>query len=376
MIEKGQISAFQFAIILYATVLATSILIVPSLTSRMAGRDLWLSPVWASLIGFFTVYVVTQLHKHYPGETIIQYCQHILGPFPGKVIGLLYLISFVHLSGIILREYAEFIVGSFLTKTPMAVVIGGLVFLCAAAVRGGVEAIGRSAQVFSSLFIFPLLLMILFLLPEWKISNMFPFLEHGIMPSIKGAATPQAWFSQSFLLTFFLPFVRDRVKVRKYGYATVFAILLTLVIMDLTALFVFGRITSMLVYPVMNVASYVSIADFLEHLESVVMAVWVVGIFVKVNAFYYALVLGTAQWLNLSDYRPLVLPYGFIMTLFSFWSLPSLQVVAHFLERSIPFYGPLFFTIIPSCLLLIAIVKNKLKGRKKGMQAKEVREET
>ncbi|WP_282198251.1 GerAB/ArcD/ProY family transporter [Collibacillus ludicampi] len=376
MIEKGKISAFQMAIILYATVLATSILIVPSLTSKFAGRDLWLSPVWASPIGFFTVYVVTRLHKLYPGETIIQYCQHILGPFPGKVIGFLYLIALVHFSGIILREYAEFVASSFLIKTPMAVVIGCLTFVCASTVRGGLEVIGRSAQVFSGLFVFPLLLMILLLLPEWKISNLFPVLEHGIMPSIRGAATPQAWFSQSFLLTFFLPFVTDRVKVRKYGYATVFAILLTLVITDLTALFVFGRITPMLVYPVMNVASYVSIADFLEHLESVVMAVWVVGIFVKVNAFYYALVLGTAQWLNLSDYRPLVLPYGFIMTLFSFWSLPSLQAVAHILERVIPFYGTLFFTLIPSCLLLIALVKNKRRKRKMENQTTSVREET
>jgi spore germination protein KB len=87
MIEKGKMSAFQVAIILYATVLATAILIVPSLTSRIAGKDLWLSPVWASLVGFFTVYDAIQLHKLYPGETIIQYCQHMLGSFLGKVIG-------------------------------------------------------------------------------------------------------------------------------------------------------------------------------------------------------------------------------------------------------------------------------------------------
>jgi spore germination protein KB len=363
MIEKGKISAFQLAIILYATVLATALLIVPSMTSRFAGRDLWLSPVWASLIGFFTVYVATQLHKLYPGETIIQYCQHILGPFPGKVIGFLYLIALVHFCGSILREYAEFIVGNFLTNTPMVVVIGSLVLVCAVTVRGGVEVIGRSAQTFSGLFIFPLLLMILMLLPDWKINNMFPILDHGIMPSIMGAVTPQAWFSQTFLLTFLLPFVTDRVKVRKYGYITVFAILLTLVITNVTTLFVFGKITPMLVYPVMNAASYVSIADFLEHLESVVMAVWVAGVFVKINTFYYALVLGTAQWLNLSDYRPLVLPYGFLMTLFSFWSLPSFQELVHLLERSIPFYGPLFFTFIPSCLLLIAFVKSKIRKR-------------
>jgi spore germination protein KB len=371
MIEKGKMSTFQLAIILYATVLATAILIVPSLTSRIAGKDLWLSPVWASLIGFFTVYVAIQLHKLYPGETIIQYCQHMLGSFPGKVIGFLYLISLVYFCGILLREYAEFIVGSFLTATPMVVVIGSLTFVCAVAVRGGVEVIGRSAQVFSGLFIFPLLLMILMLLPEWKISNMFPVLEHGIMPSIRGATTPQAWFSEVFLMTFFLPFVTDRLRIIKYGYVTVSMILLTLVITNLTALFVFGRITPILIYPVMNAASYVNIADFFEHLEAVVMAVWVAGAFVKINAFYYALVLGTAQWLNLSDYRPLVLPYGLLITLFSFWSLPNLQVLVHLLETSIPFYLTLLFTVIPSLLLLISFVRKKLRQANKTVSVRE-----
>jgi spore germination protein KB len=376
VIEKGKISAFQLSIILYATVLATAILIVPSISGRFAGRDFWLSPIWASLVGFFTVYVSTQLGKLYPGETIIQYAQHILGSFPGKVIGFLYLIVFVHVCGVILREYAEFIASSFLTDTPMAVVVGSLVIVCAAAVRGGVEIIGRSAEVFSSLFIFPLLLMILMLLPDWKINNMFPIMEHGIMPSIKGAATPQGWFSEVFLLNFFLPFVTDRANVRKYGYVTVVVILLTLVITNITALFVFGRITPLLVYPVMNVASYVSIADFLEHLEAAVMALWVTGAFVKINAFYYSLVMGTAQWLNLSDYRPLVLPFGFLMTLFSFWSLPSLQELAHFLEISMPFYLPLFYTVIPSLLLLIAFMKSRFRKKNMGNQVASVREET
>ena len=50
----------------------------------------------------------------------------------------------------------------------------------------------------------------------------------------------------------------------------------------------------------MQVAEYINIADFFEHVESVVMAIWVVGAFIKISAFYYAAALGTAQWLNLS----------------------------------------------------------------------------
>ncbi len=42
--------------------------------------------------------------------------------------------------------------------------------------------------------------------------------------------------------------------------------------------------------------------------------------------FYYVSALGTAQWLNLSDYRPVVWPIGILIVIFSLWSLPTASV--------------------------------------------------
>ncbi len=52
MIEKGKISAAQMAMMMYPTIIATAILLVPAITARHANQDMWLSPLWASLIGF------------------------------------------------------------------------------------------------------------------------------------------------------------------------------------------------------------------------------------------------------------------------------------------------------------------------------------
>ncbi|WP_338044698.1 hypothetical protein [Paenibacillus periandrae] len=40
------------------------------------------------------------------------------------------------------------------------------------------------------------------------------------------------------------------------------------------------------------------------------MAIWVMGTFVKITIYYYAVLLGIAQWRSLSNYRPLVFPIG------------------------------------------------------------------
>jgi spore germination protein KB len=140
---------------------------------------------------------------------------------------------------------------------------------------------------------------------------------------------------------------------------------MTLVVVNLIVLFVLGSTTSTKNYPLMNVSRYISLADFFEHLESAIMAVWIVGAFVKISVFYYAAALGTAQWLNLSDYRPVVWPIGILIVEFSFWSYPSAMDVSRFDIIAFPFYGVLMQTLIPLLLLVIAVVKRN-RQRKKG----------
>jgi spore germination protein KB len=79
--------------------------------------------------------------------------------------------------------------------------------------------------------------------------------------------------------------------------------------------------------------------------------------------FYYAAALGTAQWLNLSDYRPVVWPIGILIVEFSFWSLPSSMEAGRNDVIAFPFQGILMQTIIPLLLLVIAAIrKRKRKG--------------
>ncbi|MDM5154509.1 endospore germination permease [Bacillus sp. DX1.1] len=360
--EKGKISSFQMALMIVPTIIATAILIVPSITGKFAGRDMWISPILASLNGFFTAFLMYRLHKIYPNKTFIQYSEHIIGRIPGKVLGFVYLFFFLHTCGSICREYADFVIGSFLPKTPMIVVLGSIIFVCAFAVRGGVEVIGRVAQLLIPLFILPLFLLIL-LLSDLKPVNMLPIMEHGIMPSVMGAAVPQGWFAEIFMISMLLPFLTDREKGMKWSVFSVIVAMLTLTYTNIMGILHFGNSVISYAYPLFSAFRYISIAGFFEHLESVVITFWILGVFVKISVFYYALVLGTAQWLQCSNYRPIVFPLGFLLMLFGIWVASAEQEMTRFLGEVFPFYGALMFTLIPLLLLLIAIIHKKWKDK-------------
>lgn len=361
MIEKGKISAFQMALMMNPTILATGILLVPSITAAKAGRDMWLSPLWGSLAGVLTVYIAFQLNKFYPKETIIQYSKHIIGRILGKILGFVYLFFYLHVNGIIIREYGEFISGNFLLKTPSIIILASMTLVCAMAVRGGLEVISRSAQIFIPIVILLWIMVVVMLTMDLEPTNMLPIFENGLIPSLLGAAAPTAWFSEYILLAFLLPYLTDRQKGLKWGMLSVFSVLFIMVVTNFVALFLFGEITADLVYPVMNAGKYISVAEFFEHLESVIMAIWITGTFIKISVFYYALALGTAQWLNLSEYKSVVLPLGLLLVLFADWSAPNLTQLKSLLGTSLVFYLLSIQLFIPSLLLFLVVVQRKFK---------------
>ncbi|MFB5281576.1 endospore germination permease [Peribacillus sp. Hz7] len=357
--EKGKISSLQMAIMMYPAIVATAILGVPSITAKYAKTDLWLSPILASLLGYMTVYIAYKLHKLYPKQTVIQFSEQIIGRFAGKLIGFLFLSFYIQITGHMLRQYAEFVVDSFLVNTPISVIMALMALLCSFIVRGGLEVLGRAAQLFSPIFTLPLLFLIILVFPDFEFKNIFPILGEGIMPPIKGAIVPGGWFTEFFLITFLLPFLTDQKKGMKYGMMTVFVVMMTLVVVNLIVLFILGPTTPTKFYPLMSVARYISLADFFEHLESAIMAIWVVGAFIKISVFYYGIALGTAQWLNLSDYRSIVWPLGILLVIFSFWSFPSTLELNKYSVETFPFLGLLIQMIIPLFLLGIALIRKR-----------------
>ncbi|MGM7721587.1 GerAB/ArcD/ProY family transporter [Metabacillus sp. Hm71] len=364
MIEKGKISAKQMAIMMYPVIVGTGIISVPAVTAKYAKNDLWVSPIWASLLGFIAVYIAFQLHKLYPRQTIIQYSELIMGRILGKILGFIYLVFYIQMNGGGIRIYGDFVTGAFLTNTPIIVVISTMVLVCTFAVRGGIEVMARTAQFFIPLYVLSTVIIIILLLPELDYKNMLPILEHGLMPSMKGAIAPGGWFAEFILVSFLFPYLTDVEKGGKWGMISVFSVMITFIATNFVILFLFGGNTARYLYPLFAASQYISIADFLEHLESVIMAMWVAGNFIKFSVVFYAIVLCTAQWLNLSDYRPLVFPLGFLTLLFSIWGVPSKMVESEYNFIVFPVYSFFVQILIPLLLFMVAVLRKRNRTKR------------
>lgn len=353
MLEKGRISSSQLGVMMFLTMIATVVLTVPSLTGKYAGNDMWLSPIWASGTGFLTLFIMVGLHRIFPGMSIIQYVEQITGVLIGKGIGILYVCFLIHTTGIVVRTYSEFIVNAFLDRTPIVVVASSMLLLTGYAVICGLETISRLAQFFLPLFLFPLLFFPL-LGKDMEFGNIFPILNDGLIPSIKGAIVPQAWYSEIFLVNFLLPFLADPDKALRACVFSIIGMILDLILCCLVVLFIFGRQVTDLIYPVMYAFGYIRIADFLENLESLAMMLWVVGAFVKIAVFHYVSILSISQWLRLSSYRSVVWPITLFIGLCSMWAIPNQQELLYYTGTTFPILSLIVHVLLPSLLFGLA----------------------
>ncbi|MBB6734645.1 GerAB/ArcD/ProY family transporter [Cohnella zeiphila] len=357
MIEKGKISSLQLGLAMYLMIGATSTLIVPAISAKQAKQDMWISPIWGALWGILCIFLAWKLERLYPRSTFVEYSERIVGKVAGKAISFVFLFFLLLVIGSIIREYEEFIILAFLPNTPMAVVVAGIVMASSFAVRSGLEVLVRFAVLFAPLFGLLLAFIFLFLLPDLDWQNVRPVLGYGVMPSIKGAIEPIAWFIEFFAIAFLLPCLRNRKSGLRAGLGAVLAMLATMVLAHLTCLLLFGDLTADLMFPVFSASRFISIADFFSHVESIVATLWLLGGFVQISMWQYALTIGTAQWLKLTDYRPIVFPLGFLVIAFAKWVAPNFQDMLAFFLTTGPVFSLLCLVLIPAALLFIALIR-------------------
>nr|WP_229263660.1 GerAB/ArcD/ProY family transporter [Cohnella cholangitidis] len=212
--------------------------------------------------------------------------------------------------------------------------MGGMMLLVSYAVRGGVEVLGRLAQLFLPFTFLVFALLIILSIPEWDVNNMLPIMGRGIAPSAKGAIIPFSWFSGYILLGLYIPFVSNQLKVKAYTLATWFTLMITLSVSGLVSILLFGKHASTLNYPFIEVVRYIGVGEFLQHIDALLLAVWLPGTFIQLTAYLFSAALGAAQLLGLKQYRSLVFPIGLLALVMSMWGPSGVDEFEEYLGTS------------------------------------------
>ncbi|PLR79099.1 spore gernimation protein [Bacillus sp. V3-13] len=365
MLENGQISVRQFTVLTILFMLGPAILFSPSVLAAEAKQDAWMAAALGVGIGLLFVWLYTTIGNRFPGMTLVEYCEEILGKWLGKIVALLYFSFFFILAALLLRNIGDFVTVQIMPETPIEVIHIMFLSVVVMGTRLGLEPIARAGEILMPWTIIFFLIVVFSIIPQIDFQKIQPVFEGGIKPVIRGSLSVVAFpYLETVIMLMLYPFVNSINKVRKAFFTGSLIGGIVIIIITALCILVLGAdYTARNLYPSFVLARKIDIADFLQRVEAIVAGMWFITIFFKLTICFYASVLGLAQTFKLKEYRPLTLPLGMILVVLSIIVSPNMVYFQTLLSKIWFPYTLTFGFFLPLLLLVVAIFRKKhLKG--------------
>ncbi len=307
--DREKISGHQALMLILAGGIGNIFVVMSIPAVKEAGRNGWLSVLLGYGIAAVLGLILVKLGLRFPRKTIVQYLPKVLGTVPGKFLGLFYILGWWGMTGIIYRENAE-LVRFFLPQTPVILISVFMALLVVYAMRQGFEVFARTAELLVPVMIIFIIFGLVAVIQEIDFKTLLPVLENGLGPVIKGLQYQLPYAMETVLfMALWLPCLSSQKNAaRAVALGVPAAGLLLTVMVAMTIAFLGTELASHLVYPIYYMLRYALVGYFLTGLEAVFIILWLTSSYLEILVFFYPGVIGLAQWLNLKDYKPLIMP--------------------------------------------------------------------
>jgi len=290
MNRKEIISVNQLLTIFYISIVSTGLITLPHPMYLKAQQNMWISIIMSSTMGFLAVFICYFFKKNFPDKNFNQIIYLAVGNRIGYLINCIIFILYSFDMIYFLKEYELYLTDLFYQFMSPSLIIGLMLLVSMYAVVSGLEVIARCAQIIWPTTIILTLGIFVLLLPDIDFKNMFPIFEYGFGQPIKASFIAMAWFSELFWMIFFVQDISESAKKLKVmGFIYVFIIMISLFLFFITVLGVLGNYTGHTLYPVSLAERYIQMGTFIERTSVFFMAIWVLGVFIKIASLLFIL---------------------------------------------------------------------------------------
>ncbi|MFJ7980034.1 endospore germination permease [Lysinibacillus xylanilyticus] len=362
--EKEIISSRQFMIITLLFSIGTAILILPASVASEAKQDAWIAAIIGVVLSLPIIKLFVAFGNTTSTLTFVEANEKILGRFFGKFTSIGFILIALLSAGELLYFIGIFMKTEVMPETPTIAFAFLFSIIIIYAAFLGIEVFARSAEILFPIFILIFIFFVVCISPSIKIENLLPIME-----------TPKKsiFFSMilfislfSFPLVILLMIFPSAVNVQKsaqkgfYIGAIIGGIVLVTII-TLSILVLGPANTASRTFPSYSLAQRISIGNFLQRIEVIMAAMWIISIYIRTFMYFYASVVGIAQLFKIKNHRPLIFPLGMIILGISQIVHPNI-IHSDIYNRDIwPIFSFVVMVFLPLVLLIVAKIR-KING--------------
>ena len=356
--HNGKISNRQVVILLILQMFNTNILLLPKLSTYYVGRNGYILPIVAIVLGILYVYCITVLTMKFPNMTLVELTKSILPNWLAYIVLIIFAIKLLVGTGLELRMFGELISQVMLPKTPIAVIMIIMILTAAYLVKSGIESTARMGEILIYFIFVPLIIVFIIIAVSTDYSELLPFFQTDIKNVGLGALNISFLFIPLEFLLMMTGLMETPNKVRKVGVIAIIIIgILECIIILLTISEIGLGETERQIWPVMALLQSIGLTNsVIENQEILMMIAWLLSIFMYLSSgLYFASLIGSRSC-RFKRENVFVLPVIPIVLFVAIWPKGLVQVYNYYLKFQY-YFGIWFLVPIPLVLLLIAKIR-------------------
>ncbi len=356
----------QLAAVLTMTIIGVGILSLPRTVVEEAGSDALFLLLGGCIVALIAGWIMFLVVKRFPGETLVEFNNTLLGKFLGTVVSLGFFAYLMIFSAIEARSFGEITKQYLLFQTPIEVL--AITFLLAAAytARSGIEPIARMAEILFPIITIVSIVILLPILPELDHTHFYPIFRTPILQMVKSLPVVIFSFLGLELILLFSVFVKEPKKIGRTVLLTIglVSFYYISVVYIVVARFGTAEVTH-IIWPTLEIFKTVDLPGaFIENVDAFIMAIWVIAVFTTLVHMYYGAALILSRIFKAKEFNIFVLPLLPIIYFIAFIPDNLVQMTAWVGVFSNTL-GAFYMLLLPILLLGISFFK-KGKGAKKN----------
>lgn len=353
--HNGRISTRQVMILLVLQMFNINMILIPKISTYYVGRNGYILPIIAILLGIIYVYFITALTMRFPDKTLVEITKALLPNGIAYIVVWIFAAKLLIGTGLELRMFGELISQVMLPRTPLAVIMLVMLLTAGYLVKSGIEATARMSEVLIYFIMIPVAIVLIMIAVQVDYQEVLPFLQTDIKSVGWGALSISYMFTSLEFLLMMTGLMRKPRKVRKVGIGAVCVIGIVQGIMTLLTIAEIGvGETQREIWPVLGLLQSIGINNsVVENQEVILLGVWILSVFIYISSgLYFASLIGGRSF-KFRRENVFVLPLIPIIFFIAIAPRNIIEAYEYYLKCQM-YFSFWFVVVVPLVLLLIA----------------------
>jgi len=289
MKESNNISPNQIRALMVSTIVGIGILSLPSNVAVLVGNDGWITIMLGGLLIVPVIIVINKLFEMYPNKNFFQIGELVLGKWIFTIFLIAYLSYLIALMAFMTRNLGEIGKAFLLETTPIEVLIISFILVTSYIARSEIQIITRAAYLIYPIIIGLIIFLVFVTLPGADFTNMLPVFQSDINQFPKAILIGFFSYSGFEILLFSLPFVEDRKKSLWASLSGLGIVIIMYTLTFVISLSQYGiQNLQRQTFPTLSIVKEIDLPGyFIENLDGLVTAIWILIVFASMAATYY-----------------------------------------------------------------------------------------